>query len=408
METLFTANFFTRNREKLKELIGVLPIVITANGQLQKSADTTYPFKQDANFWYATGINEPDLVLVLDDNKEYLILPKRSDYQNIFDGQVDKAAFSRQSGITDIKEFDDGWKQLGARLRQVKQVAIIVPPPQFIEVYGMYTNPARKVLADLLKQENSSLEFVDARPYFTKLRMIKQDQEIEAIKRAIAITAEGLRRVTETTVLKKYTYEYEVEADLTHVFLKQGSNHAFDPIIASGKRACVLHNTGNKGKLSPNELLLFDIGAEYCGYAADISRTVALGELTDRQLQVYKSVLEVQQYAFELLKPGIMLTEYEQQVESFMGEKLRELCLIKTVESSEIRKFYPHATSHHIGLDVHDVDDRKQPLAPNMVITVEPGIYIPEEQTGVRIEDDVLITSNGVEILSSSLPSELV
>ena len=154
-------------------------------------------------------------------------------------------------------------------------------------------------------------------------------------------------------------------------------------------------------------LVLLDVGAESSQYAADISRTYAIGEPTKRQQQIHEAVIEVQDYAFGLLKPGVMLAEYEKQVTHFMGEKLRSLGLIKNVEDDEIRKYFPHATSHFLGYDVHDVGDYSRPLEPGVVMTVEPGIYIPEEGIGVRIEDDVLITTTGIEILTEQLPRDL-
>jgi Xaa-Pro aminopeptidase len=408
MGELFTAEFFAGNRARLRELFtGTAPIVITANGQLQRSADTMYPFQQDTNFWYLTGINDPDVVLVMDSAKEYLILPERSSYQDTFDGHIDTASISRRSGIENIYDFKEGWRLLGSRLRRVKHVATIAPPSQYIDVYGMYTNPARWVLVRSIRQENETIELLDLREHLTRLRMVKQVAEITAIARAIAITVKGLKQVTRPSVLSKYAYEYEIEADLTRAFRREASNHAFEPIIAGGERACTLHNIGSTGVLSADELLLFDIGAEFEGYAADISRTIAIGAPSRRQQQIHEAVREVQEYAFSILKPGMILLDYEKQIEHFMGEKLRELGLIKTIETDAVREFYPHATSHHLGLDVHDVDDRTRPLEPNMVITVEPGIYIPNEGIGVRIEDDVCITENGIKILTSSLSSEL-
>lgn len=386
--------------------MGTAPIVITAHGQLQRSADATFPFQQEPNFWYLTGINEPDVVLVMDKNKEYIILPEQSTYQQIFDGSVDANALQKISGIDTIYAYDEGWKQLASRLKKVKHVATLPPPPQYVAVYGMYTNPARRALIRAMKKENDTLELLDLQQHMIRLRSVKQDSEITAIKQAIEITAKGLQAVSRPSTLSKYAYEYEVEADLTRSFRRNGSQHAFDPIVAGGTRACVLHNTGNNGQLSADELLLFDIGAESHGYAADISRTVSLGEPTKRQQAVFSVVREVQNYAYEQLKPGVLLKDYEQLIEHFMGEKLRELGLIKTIETDTVRTFYPHATSHHLGLAVHDVyDDR--PLEPNMVITVEPGIYIPEEGIGIRIEDDVRITETGIEILSAALPTRL-
>lgn len=406
-QSLFSAEFFRHNREQLRRLVSTEVIVVTANGVLQRSADTVYPFQQDTNFWYVTGINEPDALLVMDVGKEYIILPKRSYYQDTFDGALDTRSIKQKSGIKNIYSFEEGWKKLKARVSKLDQVATIAPPPQYIDVYGMYTNPARWVLARSLREIHESIKLVDIREHFATLRMIKQPAEIEAIKRAITITGDGLAEVIETARSDRYKYEYEVEADLTRAFRRKKSDHAFDPIVAGGARACTLHNTNMSSAISKNELLLFDIGAAYEGYAADISRTIAIDKPTKRQQAVYGAVKDAQEYAYSLLKPSVALKDYELQIEHYIGEKLIGLGVIKKNESNEVRKYYPHAASHHLGLDVHDIDDRKSLLAPNMVVTVEPGIYIPEEGIGVRIEDDVRITEDGIEVLSAHLPSQL-
>ena len=404
----FTSEFFAGNRARLRELFsGTAPIVIAASSVLQKSADTAYPFTQDKNFWYLTGCNLADAVLVIDKDKEYIILPPRSDYQDVFDGRIDSEELVRISGVSTIVSNKEGWKQLGIRLKKVKHVATISPAPQYLDVYGMYSNPARAQLVQKMKLENTSLELLDIRDHLARLRSVKQPIEIAAIKEAIAITAQGLKEVTRPSKLGKYTYEYEIEADLTRAFRKQNSRHAFDPIIASGSRACTLHNSDLSGTLLSDELIQFDVGAEVNGYAADISRVYASNEFSPRQQSVYAAVLDVQQYALTLLKPGVLLREYEQAVVQYMGEKLRELNLIKTIDEDEVRRYYPHASSHFLGLDVHDIGMYDRPLEPGMVVTCEPGIYIEQEALGVRIEDDILITETGNENLSSSLPTTI-
>jgi Xaa-Pro aminopeptidase len=188
------------------------------------------------------------------------------------------------------------------------------------------------------------------------------------------------------------------------LFRRANAGHAFDPIIAAGARACVLHLDNLAGRLQSGELLQFDIGAEVAGYAADISRSYVIGgAASPRQQAIHAAVVEVQAYALSLLKPGVLLRAYEQEVTAFMGEKLRELSLIKTISPDEVRRFFPHATSHFLGLDVHDVGPYDRPLEPGMVLTCEPGIYIHSEGLGVRIEDDVLITETGNTVLSSGL-----
>jgi Xaa-Pro aminopeptidase len=409
MKSHFSSGFFAGNRRKLRELFtGTAPMVVTANGLLQRGADSTFAFAQDANFWYLTGIEEPDIVLVMDRDGEYLIMPARSAYQKAFDGSVIAGVLAKRSGVKTVYEAEEGWELLADRLKKVKHVATVTAPPDYIEQYGMYTNPARAALAERLKNLRPGLELVELNKHLISLRMIKQPEEQAAIQAAIDITVAGLKETLQTAKLHKYAHEYEVEAELSRNFRRRGAKgHAFEPIVASGERACVLHNVSNNGALSAKELLLVDTGAELEHYAADITRTVGVGSPSPRQQAVHAAVLDVQRYAFSLLKPGVVLREYEHQVERYMGEKLRELGLLRTMSHKNVRRFYPHGTSHFLGLNVHDAGDYERPLEPGMVLTVEPGIYIPKEAIGVRVEDDVLVTKSGIKILTDKLSREL-
>lgn len=406
-DALFDSSFFKENRERLKGLFtGTAPIVLTANGLLQRNNDATYSFRQDSNFWYLTGLEDPDIILVIDKSKEYLIVPGRSDSREAFDGHLDVEALQKRSGIQEVLDEKSGWKQLDARLKKVHHVATLAAPAAYVDAHGFYTNPARRRLVRLVKQANPNLELLDLRPHLTRMRSIKQDQELAAIKQAIALTANTLKKLQKKG-FQKYTHEYQLEADITAGFRKSGSGHAYTPIVAAGSNACTLHYVSNNAEIPADGLVLLDVGAEISNYAADITRTYAVNEPTKRQLQVWEAVSAVQQYAFDLLKPGVLMQEYEKQMEHYMGEKLRELGLIKTIEHDAVRKYYPHATSHFLGLDVHDIGDYERPLEAGMVLTVEPGIYIPEEGIGIRIEDDVLITETGIEVLSDNLPRDL-
>lgn len=409
MHTYFGSEFFSANRQRLRELFtGTAPIVMTANGLLQRGSDSTYAFAQEANFWYLTGIDEPDITLVMDRDKEYLIVPARSASREAFDGSVDAAALTRCSGVQTVYDDASGWELLGSRLKKVKHVATMAVPPAYVEQYGMYTNPARAALHARLKNHNASLELLDLHPHLIRMRSVKQPQELAAIKQAIRVTIQGIKQATGGKKLQAYTHEYQLEAELTRAFRRAGSEgHAFEPIVASGERACVLHNVANNGQLASDELVLLDVGAQIEHYAADISRTFSLSTPSRRQELVHTAVIAVQDHAFSLLRPGVNLREYEQKVEHFMGKKLRELGLIKTIDHDTVRQFYPHATSHFLGLNVHDVGEYERPLEPGMVLTVEPGIYIPDEGIGVRIEDDVLITNSGIEVLSKALSRDL-
>lgn len=403
----FTSEFFASNRDRLRKLFtGKAPIVITAAGLLQQGGDYTYAFHQDANFWYLTGINKPDLILVIDKEKEYLILPNRSSVSDTFDGSYDAQAFSIQSGIADVLDNKAGWKRLGSRLKKVKHVATLAPLAPYVEVLGFYTNPARATLMAQIKEINADLEPLDLRQHMSVMRMIKQPVEIEAIRSAVNISVKTFAEIRRK--LEKYQYEFEVEAAFSYGFRRRGADgHAYAPIVAAGQNACTLHYEANAEALQKSDLLLIDAGAQVNRYAADISRTYTLDTSSKRQRQIHQAVLEVQDYAFENLKPGVSIRENEKLVEQFMGEKLRSLGLIKNVERDEIRRFFPHATSHFLGLDVHDAGDYDRPLEPGAVLTVEPGIYVPEEGIGVRIEDDVVVTESGIEILSKKLSRDL-
>jgi Xaa-Pro aminopeptidase len=409
MGTIFTAEFFSANRERLRQLFtGTAPIVITANGLLQKSADEPFPFRQDSSFWYLTGIDQPGVTLVMDKGKEYLIVPPRELVREQFDGAIDFGDLTRASGIADVQFEKEGWKQLEARLKKVQHVATLGAAPRYIDFYGMYTNPARADLIARIKEANSTIELLDLRQHLSRMRMIKQPLEIDAIQAAVDITIDTIKEITRPKQLAKYAFEYEIEADVTRGFRRRGAEgHAFSPVIAGGKNTCTMHHMTNNDALASGDLVILDIGAQVDHYASDVARTVSLGQPTRRQEQLYQAVLEAQEYAFSLLKPGQDFRKYEQAMEQFVGEKLRELGLIKSISKKTVRFFFPHATSHFVGVDTHDAGDYDTALEPGMVLACEPGIYIPEEGIGVRIEDDVLITSDGNKILSARLPREL-
>lgn len=405
MRSYFNAEFFIGNRQRLRELSDEKLIVLTASGLTQRSGDSAFPFKQDASFWYLTGCNEPDIILVMDEHGEYLIIPVRDAARVTFEGEIDKAELARLSGIEEVLDEIDGWQRLALTIKKSKKVATLAAPPAYIEQIGLYTNPARSRLIGRAKEQNSRLKIVDIGMHLACLRSVKQPMELKTIQQAIDITTQTLSEVLKSP---SYKYEYEIEAEITRGFRARGAaGHAFDPIVASGKHACALHYASNNGRLSKNDLIVLDVGAEVENYAADITRTVALKKPSKRQDSVYTAVLSVHQHACSLLKPGSILKEYEEEIERFMGGQLKNLGLIKVVNSENVRRYYPHATSHFLGLSTHDVGDRNQPLEPGMVLTVEPGIYIAEEHLGIRIEDDLLITENGAKILSAGLPRSL-
>lgn len=410
MSDLFGSDFFAGNRERLRQLFtGTAPIVITANGLLQKVSDEPYEFRQDSNFWYLTGVDEPDIVLIMDKGKEYLIVPDRGDWVKAAEGDIRPEDLARRSGIQTILNQKEGWKQLGARVKKVRHIATLSANPPYLDVFGMYSNPARATLIKTLKDMNGELELLDLRQHLMRMRMIKQPMELEALRRAIDITVDTIKHAIRPSLLAKYAFDHEIEAEITYGFRKRGAQgHSFAPVVVGGSRACVLHSSANNTPLASDELVVLDVGARASYYSADIARTISLdGKPSRRQQAIHKAVLQAQDYALSLLKPGLIISEYEDSVAQFVGEKLRELGVIKSIDKQLVRQYFPHATSHFLGIDAHDLGDYDHPLEPGVVMVAEPGIYIPEEGIGVRIEDDVLITENGCEILSQKLPREL-
>ncbi|MGH7192622.1 MAG: aminopeptidase P N-terminal domain-containing protein [Candidatus Saccharimonadales bacterium] len=410
MKSFFSSGFFANNRRRLQKLSGSdAPIVVTANGLLQKSnVDGAYTFSQDADFWYLTGIDEPDIVLVLDRGDEYLIVPPRPGIRETFDGKVAAGPLTRRSGIRTVLDEKTGWERLGKRLNRVGRVSTPAPAPAYTERYGIYANPARANLVARLRSYGRP-KLTDLSPHLSQMRVIKQPPELKAMQAAVDITVDAMKEALAPAKRRAYRHEYELEAELTRGFRRRGAGgHSFDPIVAGGKRACTLHNVANEGELHKDELVVVDVGAEVEHYAADITRTVSLGKPSARQREVHAAVLEVQRFALGLLKPGTTFKDYEQQVRRRMGEQLLALGLIRANKPENVHKFYPHGTSHFIGLYVHDAGDHERPLEPGMVMSCEPGIYIPKEGIGVRIEDDVLITRTGNQVLTDKMPRGIV
>lgn len=399
---MLSAEFFVNNRARLQQRApGHGIILLVGNGQLQRSRDDAFAFRQDASFYYFTGLAEPDLVFVADRTGEYIILPPRSHYQDVFDGLLEPAELTRRSGIKTVLDYKTGWARLIASLKQSDgALASLKPAPAYNRIFGMYSNPARARFLAKLRRAVGEVDNFDLAVIIAELRAVKQPAELVAIQQAIDLTLNGIDAVRQN--LASYHSEFEIEAELSKLFrLNGGSGHAFAPIVASGPSACVLHNGRNDRGIGSSQLILLDVGAEVDGYAADISRTLSVGVVSSRHQQVLDAVKSVQQFALSKLKPGANFKEYEFSVEQFMGQKLVELKLIDSaIDRVGVRKYYPHATSHFMGLDVHDVGDYRAPMAENMVITCEPGIYIPEEGIGVRVEDDVLITKTGNRVLS--------
>ncbi len=390
------SNFFMGNRAKLlAELPDNATVVLTGHSRMQRSRDTMYPFRQESNFWYLTGVNEPEYVLVLTQKESFLISPNRSNVHEVFEGAASADELINGSGVTAVYPEREGWQKIRAIGEDTNTIYTKLPAKTYYGPAGLQLNGAGYRLIQKLKRR-VSVELSDVTPALTKLRLIKQPEELKALQQAIAITSEAFACVSGQ--LDTYSNEREIAADLTHQYLRSGSVHGYEPIVAGAGNACTLHYVRNDQPLEDNHLLLIDSGAEFHGYSADITRTLAIGKPTSRQATVHQAVVDLQRQAFGLFRPGITLKEVEKTFLQYMTASLRQLSLISNED--ETRRYYPHALSHFLGLDVHDVGDSDTPLAPGMVLTVEPGIYVPEEGIGVRIEDNILVTDDGYELLT--------
>lgn len=410
--------FFIRNRDRLRSLLKPNSIVILrANDILPTNADGTMAFKQNTDLFYLTGVDQEDTVLVMmpdavdPKDRELLFVKETSELIAIWEGdKLTKEAARATSGIERV-EWSAAFDGLLHRL-----------VPQADHIY-LFTNEHLRASvavetanARLVKecQHRYPLHrYERLAQVMNRLRIVKDPVEIGIIQQACDITEAGFRRVL--GFIKPGVGEWEIEAEFIHEFIRRGSRgFAYGPIIGSGKSACVLHYVENDKVCADGELVLMDVAAEYAGWNSDLTRTVPVnGRFTPRQRQVYDAVLRVVRGSNEILRPGIRPLEYQQQTVEMMERELIGLGLIDAKAAKEqgpdkplVKKYYMHSTSHHLGLDVHDVFPPHEPFAEGMVLTIEPGIYIREEGLAVRLENDVLIGEDANFDLMGHIPIE--
>ncbi len=405
MKKLLTSEFFTGNRQRVMELLEGGVLVASAYSVMQRSNDVASSLEQEANFWYLTGIERADWWLVLDSSrgKSWLVIPDVDPMHALFDGQLSSEQAKEISGVDEVISRTAADDLLAQTARQHRLVYTI-DQPERADTFDFVLNPAAREMRERLARKFTDVQ--DFRPKLAQLRAIKQPLEIKAMESAIDITARTLDEVY--AKLANYKYEYEIEADITRGFRASGAaGHAYDPIVAAGGNACTLHYIENNAKLAKKSLVLLDVGAQVEHYAADITRTYAYGEPTKRQRTVHTAVQAAHRDIIDMLAPGLDVREYSEKVDARMQQALIGLGLIDVPNDDNYRTYFPHAISHGLGLDVHDSLGAPKEFAPGMVLTVEPGIYIPEENIGVRIEDDILITEKGHRNLSAKIPTDL-
>ena len=381
-------------------------IVLSAYSKMQRINDEAFKFEQEANFWWCTGIEAPDWRVIIDGNrgKSWLVASEVSDIHKLFDGSLSAKEATKVSGIDSVISQNEEAALLRSLAKKHSVVYALGDHPH-VEHFDFVINPAQRKLYEQLDRVFNSVQ--DCRKDLAQLRAIKQPDEIARMKKAINLTLDAFEGVKAS--LQDYTYEYEIEVAFSSYFRLNGAKgHAFDPIVASGKNACQIHYIDNEAKLKQQQLVLLDIGARHSGYSADIARTYAFGEATKRQKAVHEAVQTAQQRIIKLLKPNLGVEEYQTKVDHIMIEALMSLDLMKDpADIDTYRKYFPYAIGHGLGVDTHDSLGAPRFLQPGMVLTVEPGIHIPEEGIGVRIEDDILITPTGHTNLSGRLSTDL-
>lgn len=392
--------FYKNNRSKVLESIDDNSLLILFAGKApKKTADEKYPFTPNRNFYYLTGIDEENHILVL----------------SKINGKTNEYLF-----IKEVDPIAEKWEGKTIRKEEVSQICMI----EDVKYLGEFNNFIEKVVLNKeeiniyldLEAGNTSYKYVNEikHKYYNiniknafkligNLRLIKTDEEVSRIRKAIDITIEGVKELMRNS--KSGIKEYELEAYFDLICKKNGvKDFAFKTIAAAGKNATVLHYVTNDSELKDGDLILFDLGAQYKYYNGDISRTFPInGKFTERQKEVYNAVLRVNEKVIKEMKPGVKFVDLNKKAKDWISEECISLGLM--TEKDDVSKFYYHSIGHSLGMDTHDIEleNRDVTFEPGMIYTVEPGIYIENEGIGIRIEDDVLITEDGNEVLTKEM-----
>jgi Xaa-Pro aminopeptidase len=391
--------------------------VFNSNDQMPTNADGTMPFRQNNDLFYLSGINQEESILLIYPDckdpkfREVLFLKETNEHIVIWEGhKLSKEQAKEVSGIQSIywiTEFETIFQTLMG----------------MCEYVYLNTNEHQRADVQVETQDARFIKYCQRRfplhtyqrlaPIMQTLRVIKSEIEVQQIQKACDITEKGFRRVLQ--FVKPDVLEYEIEAEFAHEFIRHASaGFAYQPIIASGANSCVLHYIDNNQICKAGDIILMDVAAEYANYNADMTRCVPVsGKFSARQKQVYQAVLRVMKAAIQMLRVGNIWDEYQNVVGQLVEKELIDLGVlsIKDVKNQDqknplYKKYFMHGTSHHLGLDVHDVGDKYRPFEAGMLFTCEPGIYIREEGLGIRLENNILITENGNIDLMKNIPLE--
>ncbi|HRW76095.1 MAG: aminopeptidase P N-terminal domain-containing protein [Lewinellaceae bacterium] len=408
---------FVQNRRRFaREMKPDSIAIFHSNDQMPRNGDQFFEYRQNSNLFYLSGLDQPEVIVVLfpdcikDAFREVAFIKRSNEKISIWEGyKYTKEDARKVSGIDKVYFLDEMETVLHELILLAKRVYLNVPENDRFqpEVESRDARLGRQLMA-----KYPGHKYHRAQPILKKLVMIKSDIEIGIMRHCMDITDKAFRRVLQ--FVKPGVMEYEVEAEIGHEFIRNRAWHGYHPIIGSGKNNCVLHYNENNQRCQDGELLLLDFGAEYANYSADLTRTIPVnGVYSERQKAVYNAVLRVMKEATTMLVPGNNLTDYQKEVGRIMESELLGLGLISKDDIKKqdpdwpaYKKYFMHGTSHHLGLDVHDSNHRYDPIQAGMVFTCEPGIYIPEEGFGIRIENDILVTDHEPVDLMAHIPVE--
>ena len=401
------SDLFIKNRKKFTAAMQPNSVaVFNSNDIYPVSADSTLPFAQHRDIFYLSGVDQEESILLLFPDapyahqKEILFLKETNEHIAVWEGEkLTKERAFEVSGIKNViwlQDFDKTLKEL----MSYAETIYINTNEHYRANIETETREGRFVKK--WKADYPAHRVAKSNPILQRIRSVKEQEEMDLIQQACDITEKGFKRIL--SFVKPNVMEYEIEAEFAHEFLRNRSKgFAYTPIIASGNNANVLHYIENNQECKAGDLILLDVGAEYANYSSDMSRTIPVsGKYTARQKQVYNAVLKVKNEATKLLTPGTLWKEYHVEVGKLMTSELLGLGLLDKANVQNenpdwpaYKKYFMHGTSHHMGLDTHDYGLLREPMQANMVFTVEPGIYIPQEGFGIRLEDDVVIQANG-------------
>lgn len=391
--------------------------IFNSSDEFPRSGDQNFVFKQNPDLFYLSGVDQEQTILLLYPDcpnplyREVLFLRQTNDYIKVWEGyKYTKEQAKAASGIQSVYWLEDFDNILHSIVNYAENIYLNTNEN---DRYA-HEVPYRDIrFIEKMRSKYPLHHYERSAPIMRNLRAVKSDVEIELIKKASAITRDAFIRVLKFT--KPGVKEYEIEAEIIHEFIRQGgTGHAYTPIIASGHNANILHYNDNNQVCKDGDVILFDFGAEYANYNADMSRAIPVnGRFTKRQKDVYNAVLHVMKESIKLIGDGTIWNSYHEQVGEIMTEQLVKLGLISLEDVKNqnasypaYKKYFMHGNSHHLGIDVHDFAGRYTPFTNGNILTVEPGIYIPEEDLGIRLENNILITANGNIDLMADIPLE--